>query len=412
MSTPWPAGPPGSWYFGHLPELRHDRLAFLSRLARDYGDFVPLKVRRKTAVLLNDPALIEAMLFKNADDYSKNNLSEFFHPALRRILRFDESSSWLEQRRLAQPALRPDRMPAYAEIMVASAERMCDSWLDAETMEVAAAMRRLTLDIIARSLFDVDLAEMAADAPAIFDAILEDVGARAFDPVYVSILPTGSNRRSLARIRQGEKMLDALIAKRSLDSDGRQDLLSYLVRRPGRDGRPMTIEEVKLTAVPLIFAGHETTATALAWTLYLLANHPEVERRLLDELDSVLGSRSVTADDVPALPFAAAVLHESLRLYPPIWGFGREAVRDTELGPYRIPAGTTMFASQWVLHRDPRYFDDPLKFDPERWSKGLAARLPRCVFMPFGAGPRRCLGSTFAVLVRCSRWRPSAGVSA
>ena len=398
MSTPWPAGPPGNWYFGHLHELRHDRLAFLSGLARDYGDFVPLKVRRKTAVLLSDPELIEAMLFKKADDYSKNNLSEFFHPALRRILRFEEASSWLEQRHLAQPALRPDRMPAYAEIMVASAERMCDGWPDAESMDVAAAMRRLTLDIIARCLFDVDLAEMADDAPAIFDAILEDVGARAFDPVYVSVLPTGSNRRSLARIRQGEKILDALIARRSLEADGRQDLLSHLVRHPGRDGLPMTIEEVKLTAVPLIFAGHETTSTALAWTLYLVANHPEVERRLLDELESVLGSRSVTAGDVPALPLTAAVLHESLRLYPPIWGFGREAVRDTELGPFHIPAGTTMFASQWVLHRDARSFDDPLRFDPDRWLNGLAARLPRCVFMPFGAGPRRCLGSNFAVL--------------
>lgn len=414
----WPTGPRGRPYFGHLGELRRDRLGFLSRLARDYGDFVPMRVRNKDAVLVSDPVLIEEMLFARAADFSKNNLSDFFHPALRKLLLFEESSSWLEQRRLAQPALRPDRMPAYTRVMAERAEHMCDGWTDGQVVDVVAPMRALTLDILSRCLFDLDLAEIAVEAPAIFDAILEDVGARAFSPIYLSFLPTGSNLRSRTRFQRAQKLVDELIATRRREADGRSDLLSMLVRHHTADGRPLTDDEVKLTLLPLAFAGHETTAMAMSWALHLLADHPDVQRRLREELRSQVGDRPITGDDVPRLPFAAGVLHETLRLYPPIWGFGRSAVRDTALGAYRIPAGTTIFASQWVLHRDKRYFDEPDAFHPDRWAGGLASRLPRCVFMPFGAGPRRCLGSTFAVLEAvvalgtvCSRFelRPAGG---
>ena len=395
---PWPAGPRGRPYFGHLGELRRDRLGFLTRLARQYGDFVPMKVRTKDAVLVSDPALIEEMLFARAADFSKNNLSDFFHPALRKLLLFEESSSWLEQRRLAQPALRPDRMPAYARAMAERSEHLCDTWRDGQILDVTAEMRALTLDILARTLFDFDLAEIAAEAPVIFDAILEDVGARAFSPLYVSLLPTGSNLRARARFKRAQEMVNELIATRRRDADGRTDLLSALIRHRTPEGRALTDDEIKLTLIPLSFAGHETTSMALSWALHLLAADPDQQRRVRAELSSVLDGRRATGDDVSRLPITAGVLHETLRLYPPIWGFGRESVRDTELGGYSIPAGTTIFASQWVLHRDTRYFQDPDAFNPDRWAGGLASRLPRCAYMPFGAGPRRCLGSTFAVI--------------
>jgi len=414
----WPAGPPGRPYFGHLGKLRRDRLGFMTKLARDYGDFVPMRIKGKDTVLVSDPALIEEMLFARAADFSKSNLADFFHPALRKLLLFEESSSWLEQRRLAQPALRPDRMPAYTAIMAERAEHMCDGWTDGQVVDVAPAMRGLTLDILARTLFDLDLAEIAAEMPAIFDAILEDVGARAFSPIYLSFLPTGSNLRSRTRFKRAQELVNELIATRRREADGRADLLSVLIRHRTPDGRALTDDEVKLTLLPLSFAGHETTAMALSWALHLLAEHPDVQRRLRAELRSEVGERPINRDDVPRLPFTGGVLHETLRLYPPIWGFGRSALRDTELGPYRIPAGTTIFASQWVLHRDRRYFDDPEAFNPDRWAGGLASRLPRCAFMPFGAGPRMCLGSTFAVVEAvvalgtvCARFelRPAGG---
>jgi cytochrome P450 len=394
----WPRGPRGNVFFGHLRQLRRDRLGFLAGLARDYGDFVPLQFRGRPAVLLSDPALIETMLFARASDFSKNNLADFFHPALRRVLLFEESSSWLEQRRLAQPALRPDRIPAYAATMVERAEAACTEWGDGQVIDISAAMRGLTLDILARTLFDLDLAGVATEAPAIFDAILEDVGARAFSPLYLSFLPTGSNRRSHSTFRRGEALIDAMIQSRRANVDGRPDLLSALLRHRDEDGRPLSDEEIKLTLIPLSFAGHETTATALAWALFQLALHPDAQAEVRSELSTHVGARTPMPDDVHDLKVMASVVHETLRLYPPIWGFGRQAIRDTELGPYRIPAGATVFASQWVLHRDPRYFRDPDEFRPERWADGLATTLPRCAFMPFGAGPRRCLGSTFALL--------------
>ncbi len=394
----WPRGPRGDIIFGHLRHLRRDRLGFLSSLSRDYGDFVPLQFRGSPTVFLNDPVLIETMLFRRAADFSKSNLSGFFHPALRRLLLLDEASSWFEQRRLAQPALRPDRMPAYAETMVACAKRTCAGWVDSEVIDVAASMRRLTLDILARTLFDLDLAHIHAEAPAIFDAVLEDVGARAFSPIYLSFLPTGSNRRSRTRFQRAEALIEALIDDRRRRLDGRPDLLSALIRHRDENGRELSNDELKLTLIPLSFAGHETTSMALTWALHLLASHRDVQAAVHAELTERLAGEQAANDDVSRLPYLAAVLHETLRLYPPIWGFGRQAVRDTELGPYRIPAGTTVFASQWVLQRDSRYFDRPLEFDPSRWSGGLAGRLPRCAFMPFGAGPRRCLGGTFAIV--------------
>jgi len=397
--APWPAGPSGHWLLGNLREFRADRLGFLTRLAREYGDFVPFRLKRKPAVFVNDPDHVEAFISKRAGDYSKNYLTQFFHPLIRRHLLLSETDSWLEQRRQARPFLRPDRMPAYADVMVAGAERMCDEWQAAGRLPVASEMRRLTLDVLAKSLFDVDLSDVAAEAPAIVDAVLDDVSARAFAEVYVPIVvPTRANLRSLRRIRQADRLLDTLIADRRLQADGRHDLLSVMVAGVDGHGPGATNQEVKLAAIPLLFAGHETTAMALTWTLHLLARHPDVQRRLQGELDRILGSRRATAADARTLTFASHVVYESLRLYPPIWGFGREAVRDTQLDGYRIPAGTAVFASQWVLHRDARYFANPSDFDPDRWAEGLAARLPRCVYMPFGVGPRRCLGSTFAVL--------------
>ena len=359
---------------------------------------MPLRFRGRPTVFLNDPELIETMLFRRASDFSKNNLSDFFHPALRRLLLFEESSSWLEQRRLAQPALRPERLPGYAATMVACAERACDAWRDGEVIDVSSSMRRLTLDIMARTLFDLDLAEIAAEAPAIFDAVLEDVGARAFSPIYLSFLPTGTNRRSRSRFQRAQALIDSLLATRRQQLDGQPDLLSSLLRHKAEDGTRLSDDAIKLTLIPLSFAGHETTATALTSALYRLATHRESQDRVHDELAANVGARPLAHDDAAQLPFLAAVVHETLRLYPPIWGFGRQAVRDTQLGAYRIPAGTTVFASQWVLQRDPRYFERPLTFDPDRWTFGLVGRLPRCVYMPFGAGPRRCLGGTFAVL--------------
>jgi cytochrome P450 len=277
---------------------------------------------------------------------------------------------------------------------------------------MATAMRRLTLEILAETVFDVEVATEAAEAGDIVDQIMDDFNRRVAtrSPLPV-VLPTLGNLRLLRSLRRLDHLLDGIIDDRRRRGAPGEDLLSRLVRTPGGDGHALTNEEVKLTALPLFFAGHETTAMTLTWTLYLLTRYPEVRQRVLDELDTVLGGRPATNADVRNLPQLGNVVHESLRLYPPGWAFGRMAVRDTRVGPYRVPARTTIFMSPWLLHRDERLYERPLEFDPERWSDGLAHRLHRCAYIPFSTGPRRCPGNTFATVESvvvlatiCRRW--------
>jgi cytochrome P450 len=403
----WPPGPRGSRRSGNLRDIREDRLGFFRRCA-ELGDFVPFRVGKRQVVFLNHPDLIEVVVSKRAGDYSKNYLSDFFHPILKKQLLLSETDSWLEQRRLAHPVLRPDRLTGYADTMAAFTARMCDRWEDGRRLDIDAQMRRLTLEILAQTVFDVDVTREAAEAGDIVDAILDDVATRAGGRAYVPfVLPTPANLRLLRTLRRLDALMNELIDERRANAEGRDDLLSRLVADLQRSN-----DDVKLTAIPLFFAGHETTAMTLTWTLYLLSHHPEVTARMLAEVDAVLGDRLPAMGDVRALRYIGCVVLEALRLYPPIWGFGRQAMRDTEIGPYRIPEGTTVFMSQWVLHRDRRWFEDPDAFRPERWEDGLERRLPRCVYVPFGAGPRRCLGNNFAVIeavialsIMCRRFR-------
>jgi cytochrome P450 len=422
LNPGWPVGPPGRPVSGNLRDLREDRLGFFASCAR-YGDFVPFRVKRRRVVFLSDPDFIETVVWRRADDYSKDYLTDLFHPVLRKHLLLSDVDSWLEQRRLAQPSLRPDRIADYAETMASKTGELAGAWSDGDQVDVASAMRRLTLEVLAATVFEVDVTAEAEDAGDIIDAVLEDfnsrIGARATVPFA---LPTPRNVRLVRALRRLDGMLDRLIDGRRAHANGhaagREDLLTRLVAEPNGQGVPRDNQDVKLTALPLFFAGHETTAMTLTWALYLLARHPEAQERAAAEVRRVLGERTPGADELRTLPYLGNVVHEALRLYPPIWGFGRMAVRDSVIGPYHIPLGTTVFMSQWTLHRDARHFERPDAFEPDRWADGLASRLPRCAYLPFGVGPRRCLGNTFALveaavvlatLVRRFRFEPVDG---
>ncbi|HEX4212333.1 MAG TPA: cytochrome P450 [Candidatus Dormibacteraeota bacterium] len=395
---PWPGGPPSKGRSGALAQLRRDRLHFLKHCADEYGDFVPFRLGQRQVVYLNRADYVETVISKGGDAYSKNYLTDFFHPILRQQLLLSDTGSWLEQRRVAQPALRPDRLPAYARVMVERADAMVSDWSEGQTLDVSERMRRLTLEILARSLFDVDIAREAAETGDIVDRVLEDVNQRANGRAFVPfVLPTPANLRLLRILKRLDFLLDRLISDRRLDAAGRKDLLSMMVTSAEDGGHGFDNDETKLTALPLFFAGHETTAVTLTWTLLLLSRHPEVADRVRTEIEEVLGERLPEPDDVRSLRYLNWVVQEALRLYPPIWGFGREAMQDTQIDSYTIPKGTTVFMSQWVLQRDRRYFDRPEEFDPERWSDGLAGRLPRGAYVPFGLGSRRCLGNVFAL---------------
>jgi cytochrome P450 len=398
-AAPLPPGPKGSFLTGNLAEFRRDRLGLLLHCARDYGDVVPVRLAQIRGVVLSHPDAIEQVLVSNSRNFTK-------HFALRRNrlilgngLLTSEGNLWLRQRRLAQPAFTRGRLAQYGTDMVGAAERLLAGWRDGETRDLHTEMTRLTLEIAAKTLFGAEVGaeadvvgEAMAAALAAFDARL---GTGYLVPHWV---PTPTNRRLHRAVRRLDAIIYGFIEQRRRGGADRGDLLSILLHARDEDGSRMTDRQLRDEAMTLFLAGHETTALVLAWTGYLLAQHADVAERLHAEACAVLGDRPAEAADVPRLTIAEQVVLESMRLYPPAYVVGREAVADCEVHGYCIPAGTTLFMSQWVVHRDARWFDGPEKFLPERWAGGLAQRLPRFAYFPFGGGPRLCIGNTFAML--------------
>ncbi|HEX8199531.1 MAG TPA: cytochrome P450 [Isosphaeraceae bacterium] len=393
-----PPGPKGHWLAGNLPQFARDRLGFLTDCARRYGDCVALRLGPKRVLLLSPPDLIEEVLVTQNRRFRK-------HFALRRTRRTlgnglltSEGDFWRRQRRLAQPAFHRDRLEAYAAVMVALAERMLESWADGQRRDVQADMMRLTLQIVAKTLFDADVAGAVDEAAAAMETLLACFTARVTKLVPLpEAVPTPVNWRLQRAARRLDRIVYGFVAARRASGADRGDLLSLLLHaRDEDDGRGMTDRQLRDELMTLFLAGHETTANTLAWAWSLLARHPEAEARLHAELDAVLGDRAPTPADLPRLTYAEHVVTETLRVYPTVWLLGREAIEPWTIGGHPVPRGTTLYMSQWVVHRDPRFFEEPEAFRPERWDDGLARRLPRYAYFPFGGGPRICIGQGFA----------------
>lgn len=393
-------GPRGHWLLGNLPEFRRDMLGFLTRCARDYGDAVLFRLGPKRIVLLSHPSLVEEVLVTGNRHFTKHYVLRLLIPLLGSGLLTSEGGFWLRQRRLMQPAFLRDRVASYGPVVIDYANRILAEWHGGETRDLHAEMMRLTLGIAARTLLDVDAMDRAGAVARAFEQILADFSYR-FESAYPLPLwlPTPGNRKVKQALAQLDEVIHGIIKERRAGDAGRNDLLSILLRaRDAEDGRGMTDQQLRDEVMTLFVASHETTANALAWTWYLLAMHPEAEAQLLSDLDAALGGRAPSAADLPRLGCAERVIWEAMRLYPPAYAFGREALRDCTVGGHRLPEGITVLISQWVLHRDPRFFDAPEEFRPQRWANGLAQRLPRCAYIPFGAGPRVCIGNTFALM--------------
>ncbi len=390
-------GPRGHLLTGNLPEFRHDLLGFLTRCAREYGDFVAFRLGPRRLILLSDPDSIDYVLVTAARNFTKHFALRMNSLLLANGLLTSEGDFWLRQRRLIQPAFQRDRVSAYGGVMVAYTERLLAGWRDGETRDLHAEMMRLTLEIVAKTLFDADVGDHTSNVGAALEVAMASFVSRLFKMFPLPRwLPTPGNLRLKRAVRRLDAIIYGLIEQRRRDATPRSDLLSMLVQAQDEDGTRMTSRQVRDEAMTLFLAGHETTAIALSWLWYLLAQHPEVEARLLDELRSVLGGRAPTVADLPRLRYTDMVVTESMRLYPPVYTIGREPIADCEIAGYPVTAGTTLLMSQWVMHRDPRFYEDPLEFRPERWADGLARRLPKYAYFPFGGGPRTCIGNTFA----------------
>jgi cytochrome P450 len=392
-----PPGPKGHFLSGHLPELRRDLLGFYLRCARDYGDCTTLRFGIKRIFFVNHPLLIEQVL--HSRNFTKHYALRMNRLLLGNGLLTSEGDFWLRQRRLIQPVFQRERILSYAPDMTAHTERQIDSWRDDEERDLHAEMRKLTLAIAAKTLFGADVTgQSEAVGRALHDA-MGTFSQRFFRVIRIpESVPTPGNLRIRKAIRRLDAILYGLINQRR--AEGKQDdLLSILLHaRHESDGSGMTDQQLRDEAMTLFLAGHETTALALAWGWYLLAQHPDAVEKLQAELRQVLGGRAPTAADLPNLLYTDMIVQEVMRLYPPAYAIGRQAIRACTIGGYPVPAGGTILMSQWVVHRDPRYFDNPERFYPERWADGLAKRLPRYAYFPFGGGQRVCIGNTFALM--------------
>lgn len=393
-------GPKGYPVLGNALSLSREALRFLQRCARDYGDLVPLRFFWRRILFVNHPEYIGQVLATNQRHVVKDIFQRADRALIGNGLFLSEGDFWLRQRRLMQPAFHRDHIAAYGETMVASTERMLAAWQDGQTRDIYLDMSYLTMSIVAKTLFTTDVWTDAAKVSEALAVALECLNARvrSLEALLPDSLPTPTNLRMRRARRRIDDVVYRIIEERRATGEDRGDLLSLLLRTQDEDGTGMTDRQVRDEVMTMLVGGYETAADLLAWTWYLLSQHPEVEAKLLAELDAVLGGRVPTVTDLPHLPHTANIISETLRLYPPAPALGREAITDFKIDGYYVAKGTDIFVSQWVMHRDPRYFADPELFNPDRWATDLSSRLPRYAYFPFGGGPRQCIGNTFATM--------------
>jgi cytochrome P450 len=376
-----------------------DRLGFLQEMAA-YGDVAHMETRGLHFYLINHPELIQDVLVTHHRCFVKSRALQVARRLLGDGLLTSEGDLHLRQRRLVQPAFHRQRMAAYGQVMMDYAAQTAKRWqaLGNNTqVDMAQEMMRLTLGIVGKALFDADVEGEAAEIGQALTEALHAVN-RLLLPggELAEKLPLPANQRAEQALQRLDATVYRIISQRRAGGEDRGDLLSILLETRDDQGGVMSDQQARDEAMTLFLAGHETTANALTWTWYLLSQNPAEERQLHAELDRVLAGRLPTVDDIPDLPYTRMVFSESMRLYPPAYVVGRQAVESYAVRDYVIQPGSTVFVSQYVMHRDPRYWFDFERFDPNRWTPEAIARRPKFSYFPFSAGPRNCIGEGFA----------------
>jgi cytochrome P450 len=395
----YPPGPKRSPLSGIVYFPGRDPLQFFSNLAARYGDLVHLHLSREHLYLVGDPKHVRDIFVTHSKSFMKGRGLEGAKRLLGEGLLTSEGQTHLRQRRLIQPAFHRDRLVSYASTMTDYAAQLRGSWRHGETLDVAQQMMRLTLGIVGKTLFGTDVEAQAPEVGRALTAVMQTFWMTMlpfFDRLEQLPIPAlARGRRARAEL---DRIIYGMIAERRRRPEDRGDLLSMLLMAQDVEGdnTGMTDRQVRDEAMTIFLAGHETTANALSWTWHLLGEHPDLEARLHEEVDRVLGSRLPAMDDIPKLPFVEQVVTESMRLYPPAWIIGRRALVPYEIGGYLAPARSVFVISPYIIQRDARWYTDPLRFNPDRWTPEFKASLPPFAYMPFGGGPRRCIGDQFA----------------
>lgn len=405
-----PPGPRIAWLA--YAALYRDPLGYLASAVRKYGDIVYLEIAHRRDFLLNNPDYVRAILLDQ--DGMRRSVPRPLQRVMGRGLITSRGNIHKRQRALLQPVFQKHRIAALGEMMSLQIARWSERWKEDATVEMMDEMTRLSISIAGKTLFDVDL---ESEETEVRDALVAVFAATRFNNLLLvskalERLPLPTNRRFRAAAQRLDKFIYEMIAKRHAGSADKPDLLSVLVRMSEKSPNKMTDRKVRDQIVTFFLAGHETIASALMWTWYLLAANPVVAEKLYSELVKVLSGRLPLVSDLENLSYTRMVFAESMRLYPPVWIIGRHALCDVNVNGYVIPKGAYVHVSPFLMHRDSRYFPDPERFDPERWTPEAIAARPRFSYFPFGGGSSQCIGEGMAwtqalltIGTLASRWR-------
>lgn len=390
-------GPRGDFLLGSTLDFKERPLQYVQYLAQAYGDVVRFRIGFSDWFLVSHPDLVLQVLVSDANKYHKPQLAKrLWKPFLGEGVLAVDGERWKRAHKLIRPGFHRERVDAYGRVMVEYTERMLASWEPGSTRDISVDMVRLTLEIVAKTLFDTDVHK---DAATVGEAmlILQDVMT---EHIHLPIplprwWPSEANKRKVKALDDIHGIIDRVIAERRADDVDRGDLLSMLVQTRTEEGDALDDAQIRDEAMTLFFAGHETTSNALTWNWFLLARNPEVTARCVEELDRVVGDRPVGIADLRGLTYLDAVVKESMRILPSVWSFMREPIEDVELGGFPIEKGANIMISPWVLQHDPRWFPAPYAFRPERF---LGDEIHKGAYVPFSAGPRVCAGKAFATM--------------
>jgi cytochrome P450 len=400
---PLPPGPRGQFFWGMLGELRRDMLGLYRSITQPYGDFVRLPFAGVDTFAISHPDYFKHVLQDNNKNYVRN---EFFNRIITTFVGLNlftaDGDDWLSRRRLMQPAFHRQRIAGFSTTMTGAVLAMLSAWdqrPDGQRIELDHELMQLTLRVAGQTLFSRDLIGEANALGEAFTATSEYVNYRLGHPfVLPPIVPTAANRRFTRAQKVLDRAIDEIIRARRASGEDQPDLLSMLMNARDEDtGLGMDDQSLHNEVAVMLFAGHETTAAALTWAFYLLSQNPAVEQRLHAELAEVLGGRTPTLEDLPRLRYNRMVIDETLRLYPPAWGITRQSVGPDEFGGYRLPPKASLTLVINNVHHDPRFWDNPECFDPERFLPERSAHRPHFAYLPFGGGPRQCIGNQFAL---------------
>jgi len=396
-----PPGPKGDFLLGNLRQFRRGFLPFMRASIESYGDIVHFRIGLSHIYLVNHPDYIHEVLVAQANKFNKSQL-------LKRVagtfigngLIVSNGDVHKQQRRLMQPAFHSKRIDKYAQIMVDYSLRMLDGWHQRGPLDIEQEMVKVTSGIVAKTLFDADVSDVASRVHDAMTALQNYAIKRFASPIPVpDWLPTPRNIEKRRAVEELDKILMQIIEERRALAVDKGDLLSMLLLAVDEEnGVQMSNQQVRDEALTLFLAGHETTSNALTWTWYLLSQNPEIEAKVVDEVKTVLGGRLPTLKDLPQLQYTEMVFSEAMRLYPPVWILSRQATTDVEVGDYMMQKGSTVFLCALITQRDARYFEEPEKFIPERFAEEQKDRFLQDAYFPFGDGPRICIGNAFALM--------------